>query len=82
MSRKGNCRDNAVAGRFFATLKTELVYTRRFVTRTEVRDAIFDFIEVFYDRRRRHSTIGYISAVDFKKKFIEKQLGVEYSKAA
>ena len=69
MSRKGNCWDNAVAESFFATLKTELVYLRRFATRAEAREAIFDFIEVFYNRQRRHSTLGFISPVEFEKKF-------------
>jgi transposase InsO family protein len=53
MSWKAKCWDNAVAERFFATLMTELVYTRRFATRAEAREAIFDFIEVLYNRRRR-----------------------------
>lgn len=59
MSRKGNCWDNAVAESFFATLKKELVYKREWSQRTELRAAVFDYIEVFYNRRRLHSTIGY-----------------------
>ena len=82
MSRKGNCWDNAVAESFFATLKTELVYTRRFATRTEAREAIFDFIEIFYNRRRRHSTLGYVSPVDFEKKFVEETMSAECNNAA
>lgn len=82
MSRKGNCWDNAVAESFFATLKTELVYTRRFATRAEAREAIFDFIEVFYNRRRRHSTLGYLSPVDFEIKFVEETLSAEYKECA
>ena len=82
MSRKGNCWDNAVAESFFATLKTELVYTRRFATRAEAREAIFEFIEVFYNRRRRHSTLGYLSLVDFEMKFLEEMMGVEYRESA
>jgi putative transposase len=73
MSRKANCWDNAVAESFFATLKTELVYTRRFATRAEAREAIFDFIEVFYNRRRRHSTLGYVSPVEFEMKFVRER---------
>ena len=69
MSRKGNCWDNAVAESFFATLKTECVYTRRFATRAEAREAIFEFIEVFYNGTRRHSTLGYMSPVEFEMKF-------------
>lgn len=71
MSRKGNCWDNAVAESFFATLKTELVYLTRFATRTEARDAIFEFIEVFYNRQRRHSTLGFKSPVEFEKEFAQ-----------
>jgi transposase InsO family protein len=59
MSRKGNCWDNAVAESFFATLKKELVHRRSWPTRALLRDALFDYIEVFYNRRRLHSTIGY-----------------------
>ena len=71
MSRKGNCWDNAVAESFFATLKTECVYTRRFATRAEAREAIFEFIEVFYNGTRRHSTLGYLSPMEFEMKFIQ-----------
>ncbi len=71
MSRKGNCWDNAVAESFFATLKTECIYPRRFATKAEAREVIFEFIEVFYNRRRRHSTIGYVSPVDFEMKFYQ-----------
>jgi transposase InsO family protein len=59
MSRKGNCWDNAVAESFFATLKTELVYRRSWLSRAELRAAVFQYIEVFYNRRRLHSSIGY-----------------------
>jgi len=80
MSRKGNCWDNAVAESFFATLKTELVYLRRFATKTEAREAIFEFIESFYNRERRHSTLGYLSPVEFERKFDQDR--VEASKKA
>jgi putative transposase len=69
MSRKGNCWDNAVAESFFATLKTECVYPRRFATKAEAREVIFEFIEVFYNASRRHSTLGYMSPVEFEMKF-------------
>jgi putative transposase len=82
MSRKGNCWDNAVAESFFATLKTECVYSRRFATRREAREAIFDFIEVFYNRRRRHSTLGYVSPMEFEMKFIEEKKNREYENEA
>jgi len=78
MSRKGNCWDNAVAESFFATLKTELVHRRRFQTRAEAREAIFDFVEVFYNRHRRHSTLGYVSPIEFEIKFVEQNREREY----
>jgi len=59
MSRKGNCWDNAVAESFFSTLKTELVQRRRWSSRLELRSAVFEYIEVFYNRRRLHSSLGY-----------------------
>ena len=82
MSRKGNCWDNAVAESFFATLKTELVYRRRFATRAEAREAIFDFIETFYNPRRRHSTLDYLSPMEFEMKFIEEKRNREYENKA
>jgi transposase InsO family protein len=66
MSRKGNPYDNAVAESFFRTLKVELVYRRRFRTRDEARSAIVKYIESFYNRRRRHSSLGYLSPVEFE----------------
>jgi transposase InsO family protein len=66
MSRKGDCWDNAVAESFFATLKTELVHDAHWKTRDEARTAIFHYLEVFYNRRRLHSTIGYVSPVEFE----------------
>jgi putative transposase len=59
MSRRGNCWDNAVAESFFATLKTELVHRRTWASRIDLRAALFEYIEVFYNRRRLHSSIGY-----------------------
>jgi transposase InsO family protein len=59
MSRKGNCWDNAVAESFFATLKTELIYGRTWPTRLELRAAVFEYIEVFYNRLRLHSSVDY-----------------------
>jgi transposase InsO family protein len=67
MSRKGNCYDNACMESFFGTLKTELIYFTRFKTRAEARLAIFEYIEVFYNRIRLHSKLGYKSPVDFEK---------------
>lgn len=61
MSRKGNCWDNSVVESFFHTLKTELVHHCRYKTREEAAQSIFEYIEVFYNRKRRHSTLGYQS---------------------
>jgi transposase InsO family protein len=66
MSRLGNCWDHAVVESFFASLKTELTYRRRFRSRQEAQTAIFTNIEGFYNRRRRHSTLGYLSPVEFE----------------
>jgi len=70
MSRKGNCYDNACMESFFGTLKTELIYLTRFKTRAEARLAVFDYIEVFYNRTRLHSKLGYKSPVDFERSFV------------
>ncbi len=59
MSRKGNCWHNAVAESFFATLKAELVHTRSWASRVELRAEVFEYIEVFYNRQRLHSTLDY-----------------------
>lgn len=66
MSRKGNCWDNAVAESFFGTLKTELVHRTRWLTRLAARTAIFEYIEVFYNRQRRHSHLDYMSPVEYE----------------
>ncbi len=66
MSRKGDCWDNAVVESFFSTLKQELVYRRKFSDRDEARTAIFRYIEGFYNRRRLHSTLGYLSPMDYE----------------
>ena len=66
MSRKGDCWDNAVAESFWRTLKEELVERTVFLTRAAARNAIFEFIEVFYNRCRLHSTLGYRSPVEFE----------------
>lgn len=66
MSRKGNCYDNACVESFFASLKNEMVAFERFLTRAEAQQKIFEWIEVFYNRVRRHSTLGYVSPVDFE----------------
>jgi putative transposase len=66
MSRSGNCYDNAVAESFFGTLKTELVHRARYRTRAEARASVFEWIECWYNRRRRHSSLGYISPEAFE----------------
>jgi putative transposase len=69
MSRKGDCWDNAVVESFFATLKRELIYRRKFRTLEEARRAIFEYIEVFYNRERLHSSLGYMSPADYEKQW-------------
>jgi len=66
MSRRGNCWDNAVAESFFKTIKTELIRWENFQTRKEADMKIFSYIEIFYNRQRIHSTIGYVSPVVFE----------------
>jgi putative transposase len=66
MSRKGDCWDNAVAESFFATLKTELVDGAEWATREDARAAVFEYIEVWYNRHRRHSVLGYVSPVQYE----------------
>ena len=66
MSRRGNCWDNACVESFFGTLKRELVYHRQYRTRDEATQDIFAYIEVFYNRLRRHSTLGYHSPAEFE----------------
>jgi len=66
MSRKGNCWDNAVAESFFHTLKTELVFHELYKTREQARASIFEYIEVFYNRKRRHSANNLMSPANFE----------------
>ena len=66
MSRPGNCYDNAVVESFFGTLKSELVHRRRYRTRAEARADVFEWIECWYNRRRRHSSLGYRSPEQFE----------------
>lgn len=66
MSRKGNCWDNAPMESFFATLKKELIYLEEYQTRAEARESLFAYIEVFYNRVRRHSALDYQSPADFE----------------
>ncbi|MEA3391650.1 MAG: IS3 family transposase [Candidatus Marinimicrobia bacterium] len=73
MSGKGNCYDNAVAESFFKTLKVELIYQYSFRTRAEARTAIFDYIETFYNKERRHSSLGNISPDQYLNNYYLKQ---------
>jgi len=66
MSRAGNCYDNAPVESFFGTLKCELTHHRHYRTRAEARQDIFEYIEVFYNRKRRHSSLGYLSPVEYE----------------
>ena len=68
MSRKGDCWDNAVAESFFSSLKNELTYWKQFKDRESARSAIFNYIEVFYNRQRLHQTLGYQTPVEFEAK--------------
>ena len=69
MSGKGNCYDNAVAESFFHTLKVELIYGDKFLSRQQARSKIFEYIEVFYNRERLHSTLGYCSPNQFEEQY-------------
>jgi len=69
MSKRGDCWDNAAMESFFSSLKIERVHRKRYATREEARADVFDYIERFYNPRRRHSTIGQISPVEFEKRY-------------
>ena len=69
MSRKGNCWDNAVMESFFSRLKVELIYAENYRTVEEARAGIFEYIEMFYNRVRRHSSIGYVSPHEYEQQF-------------
>ncbi|PYE88346.1 putative transposase [Bacillus sp. 196mf] len=73
MSRKGNCYDNAVIESFHSVLKKEWVYPKKYKTREEAKSSIFKYIEVFYNRKRSHSALKYVSPIQFEKRFYEKQ---------
>ncbi len=68
MSRKGDCWDNAVAESFLHTLKVELVHRYRFKMKDEAKQIIFEYIEAYYNRKRMHSTLGYLSPFEFEKR--------------
>jgi transposase InsO family protein len=76
MSRPGNCWDNAVVESFFATLKTELFPGRQYLTHEQARTEIVAYLEGFYNRARRHSTLGYLSPVEFEQRAAHSTNGV------
>jgi len=69
MSRKGNCWDNAVMESFFSRLKVELIYAEEYTSRSAVYSGLFEYIEVFYNRIRRHSSLGYKSPAQFEENY-------------
>jgi len=66
MSRRGDCWDNAVMESFFHSMKVEEIHHHDFKTRAEARTTLFDYIEIFYNRQRLHSSIGYQSPIEFE----------------
>jgi len=72
MSAKGNCYDNAVMESFFHTLKKEVVFFGRYRTRAQARQSFFEYIEVFYSHIRRHSSLGYLSPLEFENRMAPK----------
>lgn len=69
MSRKANCWDNAVAESFFKTLKVELVYQNNFKTIEQAQLAVFEYIEIWYNRKRLHSSLGYKTPMEVEQEF-------------
>ena len=69
MSRKGECLDNAVAESFFGSLKNELVYHEDYKTRVQARQSVFEYIEIFYNRKRRHAFLNYMTPVEYEVKY-------------
>ena len=67
MSRKGDCWDNAVAESFFGSLKVEQIFWVTYLNRSAARQDVIDYIEMFYNSRRRHSTLGYMNPMEFEK---------------
>ena len=74
MSRRGDCWDNAVAESFFATLKTELIERQSWPTRRRAQDAIHEYIACFYNPRRRHSHLGYLTPNEYEQRYEEQEL--------
>lgn len=76
MSKKGDCWDNAVAESFFHTLKVELIHRMKFKTREEAKIKIFEYVEMYYNRKRAHSTLGFLSPFDYEKRSLQSLLTV------
>ena len=74
MSKKGDCWDNAVAESFFHSLKTELIHHEKFISRKEANEKIFEYIEIFYNRQRLHSSNNYLSPSDFEDKMLRLEM--------
>lgn len=74
MSGKGHCFDNAVAESFFHTLKTECAYVERYENREHAKRSIFEYVEVYYNNQRRHSTLGYVSPAEYERQYYQQQL--------
>ena len=70
MSRKGNCWDNSVAVSFFKTLKTELIYGNKLINKQQMELEIFQYIEIFYNKKRRHSALNYKTIEEFNQQKI------------
>ena len=76
MSRRGNCHDNAVAESFFQLLKRKRIRRKVYLTRDEGKADVFDYIEMFYNPKRRHSSSGRLSPVDYEKQYFERLGGL------
>ena len=74
MSKKGDCWGNAVAESFFHSLKTELVHHENFLTRKQANEKIFEYIEIFYNRQRLHSSNNYMSPSEFEEKMLRLEM--------
>ena len=74
MSKKGDCWDNAVAESFFHSLKTELIHHENFLTRKQANEKIFEYIEIFYNRQRLHSSNNYLSPSEFEDRMLQLEM--------
>ena len=74
MSRKGNPYDNACCESFFATMKKEWIYFRKFATMRQVESSIFEYVELFYNRKRMHSALGYLSPREYLDQYMRSEV--------